>query len=66
LPKPLWHQLAEGGRMVIPLGAEPDGESLWLLHKEAGQIRARNLGEVRFVPLVSPILQDPAQWLSFA
>ena len=65
LPKPLWDQLAEGGRMVIPIDAEPEGEFLWLVRKVAGQLHAQNLGEVHFVPLVSPILQDPTQRLLF-
>jgi protein-L-isoaspartate(D-aspartate) O-methyltransferase len=58
LPRPLWDQLAEGGRMVIPIGPEPDAQSLWLITKERGALRTHNLGDVRFVPLVSPILNN--------
>jgi protein-L-isoaspartate(D-aspartate) O-methyltransferase len=63
LPRPLWDQLAEGGRMVIPIGPEPDAQSLWLVTKEQGALRTRNLGDVRFVPLISPILNNPAMWV---
>jgi protein-L-isoaspartate(D-aspartate) O-methyltransferase len=63
LPRPLWEQLDEGGRIVIPLGAEAEIQSLWLIHKVQGQVGARNLGDVRFVPLVSPLLNDPTKWV---
>lgn len=65
LPRPLWAQLAEGGRMVIPIGADAENQSLWLITKRAGQLYADNLGDVRFVPLISPILSDPANWLDW-
>jgi protein-L-isoaspartate(D-aspartate) O-methyltransferase len=63
LPRPLWEQLAEGGRMVIPIGGEPEHQSLWLITKRQGQLQTRNLGDVRFVPLLSPILENPAMWV---
>ncbi len=59
LPRPLWEQLAEGGRMVIPIGAQPEAQVLWLIRKTGGKLNAQNLGAVRFVPLVSPLLDDP-------
>lgn len=62
VPRPLWDQLAEGGRLVLPRGANPDDQQLWLLHKRAGEMQVENLGGVRFVPLISPLLQDPANW----
>ena len=58
LPRPLWEQLAEGGCMVIPIGAEADEQMLWWLHKVGGQMQAHRLGQVRFVPLISPLLTD--------
>lgn len=64
LPRPLWEQLAEGGRMVIPIGARPSDQMLWLIRKEEGQMQARALGAVRFVPLVSPLLDDPAECMT--
>lgn len=63
LPRPLWQQLAEAGRMVIPIGPTNDSQTLWLIRKVRGQPESRKLGDVRFVPLQSPILADPAQRL---
>lgn len=57
LPLPLWLQLREGGRMVIPVG-KGDDQQLWLLSRSGRRILRRALGPVRFVPLVSPIFQD--------
>jgi protein-L-isoaspartate(D-aspartate) O-methyltransferase len=66
MPRPLWEQLAEGGRMVIPIGPEPEQQRLWLIRKVAGRLRPESLGEVRFVPLVSPSMDDPAMWVAVA
>lgn len=61
VPLPLWHQLAEGGRMVIPVGMTPDEQMLWRLVKSGHEVVRQPLGPVRFVPLVSPILDNPSQ-----
>jgi protein-L-isoaspartate(D-aspartate) O-methyltransferase len=61
VPRPLWDQLAEGGRMVIPVGPMDDEQELWRLLKEEGRMVQARLGPVRFVPLLSPILDDPQQ-----
>jgi protein-L-isoaspartate(D-aspartate) O-methyltransferase len=54
LPQTLVGQLGVGGRMVIPVGAEPQSQKLLLVTKdEKGQIWQRELFAVRFVPLVS-------------
>jgi protein-L-isoaspartate(D-aspartate) O-methyltransferase len=50
LPQPLANQLREGGRMVIPIGPIGNVQTLWLFEKEEGEIKATNLGGVRFVP----------------
>ena len=51
LPQPLIDQLAVGGRMVIPVGAEYAVQTLRLLIKEAdGTLTTRNVIRVRFVP----------------
>ena len=63
LPRPLWEQLAENGRMVIPIGPQTADQMLWLIGKRAGQMTAQRLGAVRFVPLISPLLEDPAMWV---
>ena len=48
---PILEQLAEGGRLVIPLGSGPYQELL-LLRKREGKIERRRLYWCRFVPLV--------------
>lgn len=64
-PRPLWEQLAEGGRLCIPVGAHPDEQWLWLLCKDQGRVRRTSLGPVRFVPLVSSLLDKSENWLEF-
>ncbi|MCX6254803.1 MAG: protein-L-isoaspartate(D-aspartate) O-methyltransferase [Bacteroidia bacterium] len=50
IPKPLIDQLAENGRLVIPVG-EPDAiQELILLVKKNGKIEKSRLTSVRFVP----------------
>jgi protein-L-isoaspartate(D-aspartate) O-methyltransferase len=51
VPPPLFEQLAEGGRMVLPVGV-PQGQTLTLVEKIDGQQRARACGECTFVKLV--------------
>lgn len=60
LPRPLWDQLADGGRLVIPIGPPNGGQTLWLVSKQGHQLIRRTLGGVRFVPLISPVLDHPA------
>jgi protein-L-isoaspartate(D-aspartate) O-methyltransferase len=50
IPPPLLQQLAEGGRMIIPIGHPFLVQYLVLVEKEAGQIKSRELIPVRFVP----------------
>lgn len=51
VPRPLRQQLAEGGRMVIPVGG-PSEQLLLLVCKRNGNSQIKQLGGVRFVPLV--------------
>ncbi len=51
VPLPLVEQLAEGGRLVIPVG-QADQQELLQVRKTAGQITSRALHYCRFVPLV--------------
>jgi protein-L-isoaspartate(D-aspartate) O-methyltransferase len=52
VPKPLIEQLAVGGRMVIPVGAEDEVQTLRVLTKKAdGLVVASDVIAVRFVPL---------------
>lgn len=53
-PWPLAEQLAEGGRMVVPIGPAGWDQELWQATKLDGRLRKRCIGPVRFVPLVSP------------
>ncbi|MCK4800484.1 MAG: protein-L-isoaspartate(D-aspartate) O-methyltransferase [Anaerolineales bacterium] len=50
LPLPLIQQLAEGGRLVIPIGPIGAVQTLWLFEKIEGELLAKNLGAVQFVP----------------
>lgn len=51
IPLPLQEQLAEGGRMVVPVGGAYV-QQLVLLRKRKGKIREENILPVRFVPLI--------------
>jgi protein-L-isoaspartate(D-aspartate) O-methyltransferase len=50
IPLPLVEQLAEGGRLVIPVGAPTAVQELILLEKKNGKIEKSRLTFVRFVP----------------
>ncbi len=50
IPPPLIDQLAEGGRMVIPVGSTFSIQNLVLVTKTNGKIKKTNLMPVRFVP----------------
>ena len=52
IPQELIEQLANGGRMIIPVGEE-DSQQLQLIYKENGRVSARLRELCRFVPLVS-------------
>jgi protein-L-isoaspartate(D-aspartate) O-methyltransferase len=51
VPQPLIDQLAEGGRLVAPIGAR-DCQSLIKLVKQGGRVEEIPLGGVCFVPLI--------------
>jgi len=51
IPEPLQQQLAEGGRLVIPVG-ESGFQQLYLLTKEKNRIIRQKILDVRFVPMV--------------
>ena len=50
IPQPLIDQLAENGRLVIPVGAPSGVQELQLVTKKRGKIETKNLTFVRFVP----------------
>jgi len=50
VPQPLVNQLADGGKMVIPVGPPGGYQSLWLIERKGDEILRYNWGDVRFVP----------------
>jgi protein-L-isoaspartate(D-aspartate) O-methyltransferase len=53
LPPPLVDQLAEGGRIVAPIGTR-DAQELVVATKHGDHLERRSLGGCRFVPLRGP------------
>jgi protein-L-isoaspartate(D-aspartate) O-methyltransferase len=53
VPGTLVDQLDEGGIMVLPVGQRANEQTLLRLRRRDGRIAEENLGDVRFVPLVS-------------
>ncbi|HUT38563.1 MAG TPA: protein-L-isoaspartate(D-aspartate) O-methyltransferase [Methanoregula sp.] len=51
VPRPLIEQLAEGGRLVAPVGGH-DIQELIRLRKKGGSLNEEHHGGVRFVPLI--------------
>ncbi len=51
IPQPLIDQLAEGGRMVIPVGPEWRWQDLFVVKKSQGKIEKEKVAPVRFVPM---------------
>ena len=51
IPEPLLDQLADGGRMVIPIG-DRFSQELFKVTKIAGRLHKENLGGCRFVNLI--------------
>lgn len=51
VPKPLVDQLAEGGRMVIPVGSWGRAQELVILRKQGGQLTRESILPVTFVPM---------------
>ena len=56
VPQALVDQLAEGGRMVVPVGTS--FQELLLIEKTNGKISKRVITAVRFVPMVKGKPQD--------
>jgi protein-L-isoaspartate(D-aspartate) O-methyltransferase len=58
IPPPLVQQLAEGGRMVLPVGSA-ENQILTVVDNAAGEIRQRTHGECKFVKLVGKYAWEP-------
>jgi protein-L-isoaspartate(D-aspartate) O-methyltransferase len=52
VPKTLQDQLAEGGRLVIPVGDSHRGQQMMRYTLQGGELLAEELGEFSFVPLI--------------
>src|SRR5690606_23964580 len=52
VPEPLKHQLAIGGRLVVPIGGEDLQSLLCMTRNGENEWSEDNLGGVRFVPLI--------------
>lgn len=51
IPNPLLEQLADGGRLLIPLG-ERDEQTLVMITRQGDRFERRDIAPVRFVPLL--------------
>jgi protein-L-isoaspartate(D-aspartate) O-methyltransferase len=51
VPRPLAEQLAEGGRLLIPLGSREE-QMLTLITKRGEALETRDIAPARFVPLI--------------
>ena len=51
VPAPLAEQLADGGRLLVPVGGR-DEQTLYVYTRQGGSLERRALSPVRFVPLV--------------
>ena len=63
VPQPLVDQLAEGGRLVIPIGPPGGYQTLWKFVKQPNQeLQAFNMGGVAFVPLTGQGAKEPEEY----
>jgi len=58
LPQPLIGQLKTGGYIVIPIGPAGGFQSLWRFTRNGDELKAENMGGVRFVPLTGPGVEE--------
>ena len=58
VPPPLFQQLAEGGRMVLPIG-DVECQTLTVVDNAGGQMRTRPHGDCKFVRLVGKYAWEP-------
>lgn len=61
IPPPLIRQLAEGGRLVLPLGNPFSYQNLVMVTKENGNVRLKQITGVLFVPMTGRALKESPQ-----
>lgn len=52
LPAPYVNQIAEGGKIIIPIGDHPNNQSMLCFTRKGDQLLCEDLGGFRFVPLI--------------
>ena len=57
IPQPLIDQLAEGGRLVVPVGPQGEIQTLTLVTKVKGEVKRTYITDVRFVPMTGKVQQ---------
>ncbi|MBI4500838.1 MAG: protein-L-isoaspartate(D-aspartate) O-methyltransferase [Gemmatimonadetes bacterium] len=58
IPSPLVAQLADGGRMILPLDRDGSQE-VWRVTRRGGEVVRQRMGDARFVPLIGKYGFDP-------
>jgi len=58
VPEPLWRQLREGGRLIMPLGENQESQKLVRVTKADGRQLIEEVAGVVFVPLTGAIRDD--------
>ncbi|GAB4412434.1 MAG: protein-L-isoaspartate(D-aspartate) O-methyltransferase [Anaerolineales bacterium] len=59
IPPPLVEQLADGGRLVIPVGESGWSQRLMFIRKRGTELEKREVAGVVFVPLVRGVARPP-------
>lgn len=58
IPPPLVSQLADGARMVIPVGPVGGYQELWLVERHGDEVTTESLGGVQFVPFTRDVKES--------
>ena len=61
IPPPLIEQLADGARLVVPVGPAYGRQQLWVVERHGGQTQRWQAMDVAFVPLTGPHAGGAAQ-----
>ena len=59
LPEPLIDQLADGGRLLIPIGSSGTYQTMWKFENHRQRFKAFNHGSVKFFPLKTDAHPQP-------